>query len=272
MFSVPNGYPFTPAVSTIPATGVNYLWAQFPNAWDIVNGGTYTPATKTILGGAIGLRCNFTAVGLEIANTGGLHVLSGSYAYIDNGGILEVSVGGLENIKGESHVKNGGALVVESGGSATWQGGSAATWNNTATLTMAAGSTLDVNGTCTLDGSTTRTGSMTLSGNGAWTALRRTDKGSVGAATTIDITADVYRFIDPSAPCTCTITRPTGQPAGIVLRAYSVGVITNNITFENNGAGIARIVAGAGIRQTVDFLWDGTDWETMLAAGGATAL
>jgi hypothetical protein len=267
MFTWPSGV-YTPGVSTITADAMNYLRATIAGqALDIIDGGTYTPVAKTTLTGTIGLRTNFSATGLEVAGLGGLHVINGSSAYIDSGAALVMSAGSTATLASTAffYIANSAEQIVQNGGQFTVANGGISLVQSGGSLTAQSGSAVNLQGTNTISGATTFSGA---SGKVYW---RRGTRLSPGATTTIDVTKDYWKFTNPAGvPTVVTVTAPTGEPAGLVVRAFTVDALTNTITFKDAGTTMVTFVTGTAAKQYVEFLWDGSAWEVANVSANAT--
>ncbi len=260
------GGPYTPSLTTISAATMNYLRGSYANAWDVIGGGTWTPSVKSIFDGANGLQTNFSAVGLQINGLGGLHVLTGSTAYIDVGGFFVNN--GTQTLNGAT-VYNGGVtynstVTVGAAGAITVNAASTTTLNGP--LVMGAGGTITTNvaatstflgpiassggisvagtisGTIALSAALTRTGAETLSGNGATTA-RRQGTIAVGAiAPTLDVTKDEWLILGTNPATTMVATlRSTTAPIPLAGQSMKIGrlaVGSGNVSIQREDASV----------------------------------
>lgn len=290
---------WTPKLTTITAAQMTAINANMQNAWDIIGGLTYTPVVQSVLTGTVGLKFNFSATGLQIAGLGGLHILSGSTGYVDSGGFLTVSSGGIATIaNGASlnlangseevvqsgailNVASGGTLNISTGGFLTCGVGSTTALQGTTTVSGALGvdatgtittnaaSTTTLNGPLAQVGTVTRTGLSILSGSGATTRRRFTKKGVLAANDTVDLTADVFSFSDPSADIDVSINYASGGD-GFEIECFSTAVsAVKFIQFKFSGSNIAKFPAGA-TSAWVKFVYDGLLWYVSAYGGGTT--
>lgn len=211
------GGPYTNGITTISAETMNYLRGTVtPQSWDIIDGGTYTPVTQTVLTGTVGLKTNFSAAGLQIAGLGGLHVLSGSTGYIDSGGFLVTN----------------GAVTINS----TLTVGAAGTITTNAASTTTLGGPLVANGTATFNGATSIGAAGTFGTNAAATS---TFLGPVVLSNVVSL--------DATQPTSTTDVGANKLYATNTLRAYA--------RFSTDGAGGVTVVDGVNIASaTVDAL------------------
>lgn len=143
---------WTPKLTTITAAQMTAINANMQLAHDAIGGGTYTPITITEWTGTVGAKYNFSATGLQIAGLGGLHVLSGSTAYVNSGGFLTVSSGGIATISNGAslNLANGSEQVVQSGAILNVASGGTMNVSTGGFLTVAPGSTTDFQETVSL--------------------------------------------------------------------------------------------------------------------------
>jgi hypothetical protein len=261
------GGPYTNGITTISAETMNYLRATYANALDIVDGGSWVAVTQSVITGTAGFKFNFSATGLQIGGLGGLHVLSGSTAYINSGGALVMSAGSTATLASTAffYIANSAEQIVQSGGQFTVANGGISLVQSGGSLTAQSGSAVNLQGTNTISGATTFSGA---SGKVYW---RRGTRLSPGATTTIDVTKDYWKFTNPAGvPTVVTVTAPTGEPAGLVVRAFTVDALTNTITFKDAGTTMVTFVTGTAAKQYVEFLWDGSAWEVANVSANAT--
>ncbi len=111
-------------------------------------GGTWTPASVLIIGGAQGLRVTGPLVALDADIT----ITSGRALTVNSGGTIAAQAGsvstfaGTWNLSGAGHVQSGGTLTVDNGGAVSVASGGATTWTSGSTLTTNTGSTANING------------------------------------------------------------------------------------------------------------------------------
>ncbi len=111
-------------------------------------GGTWTPSSVLIIGGANGLRVTGPLVALDADIT----ITSGRALTVNSGGTISAQAGsvstfaGTWNLSGAGHVQNGGTLTVDNGGAVSVASGGATTWTSGSTLTTNTGSTANING------------------------------------------------------------------------------------------------------------------------------
>lgn len=203
------GGPYTSGITTISAATMNYLrGTAIPNAWDIIGGGTYTPTTKTTVDGAIGLRMNFSAVGLEVAGLGGLHIITGSTGYIDAGGAF---------------IANGAATF---NAAVTIGAAGAITTNAASTTTL--GGPLVASGTATFNGATNIGAAGTLGTNAAATS---TFLGPVVLSNVVSLDA----------------TQPTSTTDVGANKLYSTNTVKAWAKISTDGAGAVAVDDGFNI-------------------------
>jgi len=161
---------------------------------------------------------------------------SGSAFTLNNGTIVNLSIG-----KTNAGTVTNGSLAVEvheSGSSDTYQSGSG----------------------LNLDGTTTRTGSLTLSGDGAWTALRVRAAGDPPSGDTDASKYDILEVSFLTADSSLQLDAlAAGRKHQIWIRfwasAHSLQVK------DQAGTNIFLFNFVAGSQQTVQFYWSGTTWR-----------
>jgi len=144
------------------------------------------------------------------------------------------------------------------------------TWTAAQTINANVALTGTLSGTITQSATVTRTGAETLSGSTAKTYHRRTDKSSPGATTSISVAADYYKFDNPTLACVVDVTRPTGEPAGLVIHVYVIGELSNAYTFKDDGTTMFSFVIGTPAKQSATLMWNGTAWEVAAISANAT--
>lgn len=209
------GGPYTDGITTITAATMNYLrGTAVPNAWDIIGGGTYTPTSKTTVDGAIGLRTNFSAVGLEVAGLGGLHIITGSTGYIDAGGAF---------------VANG-----------------TATFNAAVTVSATGAITTNAASTTTLNGPLAQVGGATFSSTAVFNGAA-----SIGAAGTFATNAAATSTFNGPITAANTISLTASQPASTADTGANVAYSTHMAKawgkITTNGAGAVTVDDGLNI-------------------------
>lgn len=148
-----------------------------------------------------------------------------------------------------------------SSGAMTSTGGIAMTGTLSGTITQTA--------TVSTSGQETRTGIYILSGASATTRRRFTKKGVLAANDTVDLTADVFSFSDPSADIDVSINYASGG-SGFEIECFSTAVTAVKfIQFKFSGSNIAKFPAGA-TSAWVKFIYDGLLWYVSAYGGGTT--
>jgi hypothetical protein len=139
----------------------------------------------------------------------------------------------------------------------------------TGTITTNAASTTTINGPLSQVGTVTRTGLSILSGSGARTRRRLTAKGVLAANDTVDLSADVFSFGDPSADIDVSINYASGG-SGFEIECFSTAVSAAKfIQFKFSGSNIAKFPVGA-TSAWVQFIYDGLLWYVKAYGGGTT--
>jgi hypothetical protein len=198
---------------------MNYLRGILANAWDIIGGGTYTPTTQTELTGTIGLKTNFSATGLQIAGLGGLHVLTGSTAYIDAGGFFisngTQTVNGAATFNAAVTISATGAITTNAASTTTLNGPLAQVGSATFSSTIAANGAVTIGATGSLAtnaaAASTLAGPITSTGANSWTGAQ-----TLGAAATIVLSPSRTGSRVQAAPKINTTT-PNGSHGSLPL-------------------------------------------------------
>lgn len=255
------GGPYTPKLTTITAATMNYLrGTAIPNALDIIDGGTYTPVTKTILTGAVGLQTNFSAVGLQINGLGGLHVLTGSTAYIHAGGFFVNN--GTQTLNGAT-VYNGGVtfhstVTVSATGAITVNAASTTTFNGplaqvgAATFTAGAifNGALTANGAVSIGaaGSLTTNAAATSTFNGPVVANGALSTSATGTITTNSASTSTFNGpIVAANTVTLTATQPASTADPGANGVYSTHIAKSWCTITTDGGGGATVSDGLNV-------------------------
>lgn len=185
---------------------------------------------------------------------------SGSNFTVSSGTIASATFGG-GGTAGTLTVGATGTLVVTAGASVTMSVGGGGT---TGSLTINANGTLTTSASSTVvrGGTETRTGSVTLSGNNAWTALRiftladppvdATDarKYDIIECDTLATADDAITFSDPAA----------GEKVSVVVR-FSEACTHDLAVYGASDGLLYTFVHGSGIPIAVQFYWNGTHWR-----------
>ena len=208
-------------------------------------GGTWTPASVLIIGGAQGLRVTGPFVALDADIT----ITSGRALTVNSGGTIAAQAGSISNfagtwnLSGAGHVQSGGTLTVDSGGAVSVASGGATMWASGSTLTTNTGSTANINGAVNI-----KAGSNVAVKATATMAFEASSQ--LSAAVSADVllhgnnTLDGTQTIGGTTSLGGATTVPNGATvafaAGSAMSANATAPFTlNNITTCNNALNIA---------------------------------
>lgn len=189
----------------LPSAHVNTVWAQQPNALDLVGGGTWSSLAADVIINGTGSTRTF-AYGSLVA-----HEFAGGTSY------------------------TGTSTVTHSSGSAT-------TWNSGSTITNHAASTID--GTWTVSGgSWTFSGGHTLTagaGAGTWTFNNALDvRGGASLASAITAAAGGFfsgRYAAAGASTHYSLSGGSAHTATTSAQFVNMGGASGTVTLDDDGA------------------------------------